>query len=101
MKKRLLLISLAVATLLCSTIVEAYNHDGKYHGRQSFRKHYQQPRDYYPQRPQYLHSPVHENVTSGVLGSVLGYEIAKDDAVTAGVDSTGNSYLEIENLKKR
>lgn len=101
MNKRLFLISLTAIALLCSTVGEAYNHDGKHSGRHSYRKRYQQPRDYYPLLPQYQHSPVHESVAGGVLGSVLGYEIAKDNTVTSKLDATNDSYLGRGFSKKR
>jgi hypothetical protein len=104
MKQRFFLMSLAAITLLCSTAVEAYNHNGRHYNRPNYRKQYQQtqpPRDYYPLKPQYQHSPVHENVTTGVLGSVLGYEIAKDDTVAIGLGATNGSYLRNSALKKR
>lgn len=100
MIKNIFLTALAAA-LLYSTAAEAYSHDKKPRVRHSYRKHYQQPRDYYPQQPQYLHSPVHKNVSHGVLGRVLGYEIAKDDAVASGFGGTNDDYLAHSAIKKR
>jgi hypothetical protein len=101
MKKILFLISLTTVVLLCSTVAEAYHRESKNRAQHSYRKQYQQPRDYYPQQPQYPRSPVHKKVSVGVLGRVLGYEIAKEDGVATELGAVENTYLGSSMLKKR
>lgn len=94
MKKRLFLISLAVLTLLSASMVDARNQHGNHYNRQDYHKYSQQKRDYYPQKPQYPHSPIQAHVASGVLGSVLGYEIAKGNPVVSELGAATGSFLE-------
>ncbi|SJM96149.1 conserved exported hypothetical protein [Crenothrix polyspora] len=91
MNKKLFLISLTALTLFCSSVVEAKNQRDRHHGRQDYR--YQQQHAYYPQYPQYQASQSHPGLTGGVLGSVLGYEIAKSNPVVSELGAVSGSYL--------
>lgn len=78
----------AAVALLFASASEARSH----HSHKT-AKVPKQMRDYYPQMPHYPHSPVNKKITGGVLGSVLGYEIAKDNAMASGLGVSADAYL--------
>jgi hypothetical protein len=101
MNKKLFLISFTVLTLFCSSVVEAKNQGDRHRGRQDY--HYQQQHAYYPQYPQYQASQSHPGLTEGegVLGRVLGYEIAKSNPVVSELGAVSGSYLGNHASEKR
>jgi hypothetical protein len=101
MKKRLLLSLLTAAMLLStSSMAGAHAHRARHHGVR-YPARYQPVRDYYPQQPRYQESQTRRDTNNGVLGSALGYEIVKDEALTSELGTTSGSYLGKSVLKRR
>lgn len=106
MKKILFLIQLTLATLLYSTVSLAdhghhrhhrhhrhHGHHGYRNGggyRQNFDNNGNYSNNYY-QQPQDPRS--HQGLAGGVVGSVLGYELANGNPLAAGLGAAAGSYL--------
>lgn len=101
MKKLLFLIQFTLATALYSTVSLAdhghqrhhrhHGHHGYNGGRQNFDNGNGNYSNNYYQQPQDPRS--HQGLAGGVVGSVLGYELANGNPLAAGLGAAAGSYL--------